>query len=438
MNTIGYFRGAPGYDGRALIREYAKRRGASVPLILSDGRGEYSGLRSLQSLVKLHECRRVIVPELSALGEDEYLVREMLMFFRRNGVKLVCLSLSGPDRRHDIAECADRFFSRITDRDERYGRMLPLVSTRDGFKRKPPFGYRVEDGDPVIDPEEAELVRLIFSRYIEDERICSIAEEVNSLLHSKRFGNMTVKTILRNERYLGRQSKKGYHLPAIITYDVWLRARERLERDYPPVRDPEPYIDVVSTEGVFFIRGSDPDSPYRMKCAGGRLTVDSDALERSVEKLISACCTAANADSFYDGYVLPEMLRAAAAKAEAYAELSQTQSEFNRMLSEVCRGARDDAAQMALESLTDRKNICAMRSRRIDSEAELFSIERERVAEFFNRAARIYELSIEERRFISEAFVPCVRISRDGVKAELTSPVTGRTVPVRLDGVVLN
>lgn len=69
---------------------------------------------------------------------------------------------------------------------------------------KPPIGYRVADGELVIVPEEAEIVRLVFKLRKEGATLIGIAEELNRRGYTTKSGNKflhsAVQTILNNEQ----------------------------------------------------------------------------------------------------------------------------------------------------------------------------------------------------------------------------------------------
>lgn len=73
----------------------------------------------------------------------------------------------------------------------------------------PPLGYKVDPatGQFVVEPREAEAVRLIFRMYLEDTGYAAIIDALNSRGYTTRrglpFGKNSIYDILRNEKYTG-------------------------------------------------------------------------------------------------------------------------------------------------------------------------------------------------------------------------------------------
>jgi len=71
-----------------------------------------------------------------------------------------------------------------------------------------PFGYCMQNGEIIMQPEESEAVKQIFISYINGESLSSIADMMtdnNIYYHecSKKWNKNMVKRILENEKYLG-------------------------------------------------------------------------------------------------------------------------------------------------------------------------------------------------------------------------------------------
>lgn len=91
---------------------------------------------------------------------------------------------------------------------------------------KPPIGYRVVDGELVIVPKEAEIVRLIFRLRKNGMTYVGIADELNNRGYTtksgKKFLHSAIQTILNNEqtyrgtyKYGNSGEIKGQHEPIL-------------------------------------------------------------------------------------------------------------------------------------------------------------------------------------------------------------------------------
>lgn len=113
----------------------------------------------------------------------------------------------------------------------------------------PPLGYDVKDRELVINPEEAEKVRYIFSRYVELGSAMALIGDLNDRgIRSKArigrdgraYGGVTIGrgalyAMLRNRLYVGEVVHKGQRHPgrheALIDVEIFERAQAALEQN---------------------------------------------------------------------------------------------------------------------------------------------------------------------------------------------------------------
>lgn len=81
---------------------------------------------------------------------------------------------------------------------------------------KAPFGYRLRNGTLEIEESEAEIIRLIFNRYLSGHSAADIASEITSLGVPTRDGTpywqySTICYILQNEKYAGDSRLQKYY-----------------------------------------------------------------------------------------------------------------------------------------------------------------------------------------------------------------------------------
>lgn len=131
---------------------------------------------------------------------------------------------------------------------------------RGGYQARPPLGYRIDKAKepPVVVPEEAEIIRLIFHKYVnEGMTFFQISRYLNSLglktSHGKNFERRSIEYIIQNPTYIGyiRWNRthnatntikdksewiieKGNH-EAIISEELFEQAQERFKMEYTPI-----------------------------------------------------------------------------------------------------------------------------------------------------------------------------------------------------------
>lgn len=101
------------------------------------------------------------------------------------------------------------------------------------------FGYKVENKHIVIDPEEANIVKMVFNMYAEkgisakkiadelDKQGYTVRNRVDKTKKS-RITYTTVSKMLLNEAYIGKKNSAKFELtyPPIISLDLWEKCRK--------------------------------------------------------------------------------------------------------------------------------------------------------------------------------------------------------------------
>lgn len=105
-----------------------------------------------------------------------------------------------------IIEWMDEFYSvRLA---EEVKRSMTVNAKNGALQATPSFGYRVENRQLVIVPEEAEIVREIFHRFIAGDAMFRIAKDLSArgvrTHRGNPFENRTIDYILNNPVYLGK------------------------------------------------------------------------------------------------------------------------------------------------------------------------------------------------------------------------------------------
>ena len=156
-----------------------------------------------------------------------------------------------------IIEWMDEFYSIRLSGDVTRG--MTENALRGAYQCRPPLGYRIpyHKATPEIIPEEAEIVRLIFDKYVNEKMsLYALTRYLNSCGYKtsrgKPFEKRSLEYIIQNPGYAGdirwnrtinetneirdRSEwiiRPGHH-PAIISKELFTQAQERYLREYKP------------------------------------------------------------------------------------------------------------------------------------------------------------------------------------------------------------
>ena len=254
-----------------LLKDYAQKNGIIVSNIFyelgisgrkAEKRPEFQKMIA-QAKSSDHPVDAILVWKFSrfARNQEESIVYKSLLKKKHN-VDVISVSeplVDGPfgSLIERIIEWMDEYYSIRLSGEVTRGMMEK--AQRGGYQARPPLGYRiVEHGKPpVIVPEEAEVVKIIFRKYVNDHcGIFDIARYLN--LHGfktsrgRSFERRSVEYILQNPTYCGmiRWNRKENETnaikpkdewiiadgqqPAIISKELFDKAQTRYEQEYKP------------------------------------------------------------------------------------------------------------------------------------------------------------------------------------------------------------
>ena len=254
-----------------LLKDYAKSHGYVVSKIFyevgisgrkADKRPEFQKMIGLAKSSD-HPADAILVWKFSrfARNQEESIVYKSLLKKKHN-VDVISISeplVDGPfgSLIERIIEWMDEYYSvRLSGE---VSRGMREKAERGGYQARPPLGYKIvsHKEPPVIVPEEAEVVKLIFEKYVHDNMgLFEIARLLNShnfkTSHGKEFERRSVEYILQNPTYCGmvrwnrtiNESKEirpesewiiaEGEQPAIISKELFDKAQERYKREYRP------------------------------------------------------------------------------------------------------------------------------------------------------------------------------------------------------------
>lgn len=254
-----------------LLKDYAKSHGYVVSKIFyevgisgrkADKRPEFQKMIGLAKASD-HPADAILVWKFSrfARNQEESIVYKSLLKKKHN-VDVISISeplVDGPfgSLIERIIEWMDEYYSVRLSGEVTRG--MREKAERGGYQARPPLGYKIvsHKEPPVIVPEEAEIVKLIFEKYVHDGMgLFEIARLLNShnfkTSHGKEFERRSIEYILQNPTYCGmvrwnrtiNESKEirpesewiiaEGEQPAIISKELFDKAQERYKREYRP------------------------------------------------------------------------------------------------------------------------------------------------------------------------------------------------------------
>lgn len=254
-----------------LIKDYAKKNNIVILKIFfeigisgrsADKRPAFQEMIA-SAKSKEHPVDTILVWKFSrfARNQEESIVYKSLLK-KQNNVDVISVSeplIDGPfgSLIERIIEWMDEYYS-IRLSGEVF-RGMKENAMRGAFQARPPLGYKiVEHGKPpVIVPEEAEVIRMIFDKYVNcSMSFFDIARYLNNLgfktSHGKNFERRSIEYITQNPIYCGliRWNRTenatnnikdrdewiivdGEHEP-IISKELFNQAQERFKMTYKP------------------------------------------------------------------------------------------------------------------------------------------------------------------------------------------------------------
>lgn len=254
-----------------MCRDYARSRGYEIVTELAeDDRGASGAAFELEQLNRASEMARngafdvLVTREIDRLSRN--LAKQLIVEaeLTRSGVTIEYVLGEYPDtpegrlNKHIKATIAEYEREKITERTTR-ARRLKVQAGSTMFNGNPPYGYKeiqLANGHWALEivPEEARVVRLIFSWYVSGDgavgslTLSEITHRLTQMsiptqIDTRGRANVkkravgtwargTVWTMLKNETYSGRwtfaDTGLEVQVPPIVDHDLWEAAQTRL------------------------------------------------------------------------------------------------------------------------------------------------------------------------------------------------------------------
>ena len=203
------------------IREYAKRNGYILPeeyIFIDEGISGRTTKRP--AFNKMIGTAKTVPKPFDAIllwkfsrfarnREDSIVYKSMLR--KQCGIDVISISENiGDDKMSVIMEAMieamDEYYSINLGEEVRRG-MNEKVSRGEAVSI-PSFGYGIENGKYVPDPETAPVLQKIFADFLDGKGMTTIARELNDngyrTRRGNKFENRTIRYILRNPVYIGK------------------------------------------------------------------------------------------------------------------------------------------------------------------------------------------------------------------------------------------
>ncbi|ADO83422.1 recombinase family protein [Ilyobacter polytropus] len=329
------------------IQEYAKRNNIEIIEIYTDrARSATSDKRpDFQRMVKDSEKENfdmVIVHKLDRFSRDKYDSVYYKKRLLKNGVKVVSVTEQLDDSPESVIlesvlEGMADYYSKNLAREAMKG-MKETAYKCQHTGGTPPLGYDVdkETRKYIINPNEAEAVKLIFEKYLQGHTVMSIVNELNDRGYRTKkgvlFGTNSIRSIIKNEKYCGTfvfnksASKDAFGrrngsktkddkdiirikggVPAIVTEDDYNRAQSLMESKRNGRGGRQKAKEIYLLSGIIKCKCGHAMYGNRRKPKGKPLYVSYRCGARHKKGVNSDCKTPEIRKEYIEDYVLTEL-----------------------------------------------------------------------------------------------------------------------------------
>ena len=222
---------------------------------ISGGTMERPGLKTLLDDIRACEVQVVVVYKVDRLSRSIIDFHKMMQEFDKYGCNFVSITQS-----FDTSNSMGKLTLNMLLSFAQFEREVSAERVRDKIaasKAKglwmggtPPLGYDLKDKQLIPNPQEAELVNLIFNKYLELENMQAVAEWLNQKGYhtkawiprggqsrgGKAFQKSSIQRILTNPIYIGKvahyaksKTYQGKHEP-IIAKSMWDAVQDIIRR----------------------------------------------------------------------------------------------------------------------------------------------------------------------------------------------------------------
>ena len=244
--------------GLTIIREYCDRAMTGR----NDNREQF---QLMLSDAGKHAFDALIVWKTDRIGRNKEEIALNKYKLKKNGIKIYYVAEAIPDTPEGIIlesviEGMAAYFSEQLSQNVKRG-MRTSAEKGQSYGSNLCLGYKVdEDKKFIIDPETAPTIRLIYDLYAEGKTATEIVEILNNrglrTLRGRPFTHNSLRTILKNEMYIGVYSFKNEirlegAVPAIVDEETFHKVQEMLKYNQKAAAHKNSKVDYLLTEKLF-------------------------------------------------------------------------------------------------------------------------------------------------------------------------------------------
>lgn len=207
----------------------------------------------------------LIVWKTDRIGRNKEEIALNKYHLKKNGVKIHYIAEMIPDTPEGIIleaviEGMAAYYSEQLSQNIRRGQRASAAKAQSiGGNR--PLGYKTgPDKKFIVDPDTAPTVRLVFDLYAQGQTITQIIRQLNEkglrTLHGKPFTQNSLRTLLKNEKYIGVYTYKDEiriedAIPPIVEPEVFYKVQEMLKYNQKAAAHKNSKEDYLLTEKLF-------------------------------------------------------------------------------------------------------------------------------------------------------------------------------------------
>ena len=247
------------------IAQYLKKRGCSISEKYSDRKRTAEAAEGFDRLVQDGMARKfdaVVVDSIFRCGRTlPFAIEALQRTFYPLGIQFAVVEDDFCSADKTAEEVAEYFNGKTIDKI----RSEFITNRQNHFEegtlthRQAKYGYALSEDrrNLVLNPESAQVVKLIFQMYLEDMKIPEIARALDAqgvpspqiqMAKKKRsrtkikWPDSTIRSILKNPLYIGKctltlaKAKRELEVPAIVSETEFQKAQKKLESTRLPSR----------------------------------------------------------------------------------------------------------------------------------------------------------------------------------------------------------